>query len=64
MKIAMRTAAAVGLLLSMAACGGNQDEPETSETTEAAFAKNPYPSTYEPYPSGTILCKGVSTSNL
>ena len=60
MKIAMRTAAAVGLLLSMAACGGNQDEPETSETTEAAFAKNPYPSTYEPYPSGTILLQGAT----
>ena len=56
----LRTAGAACLLLFAAACGGPQGEDDTPETDTAAFDKNPYPSTYEPYPSDALLLQGAT----
>ncbi|WP_300393053.1 amidohydrolase [Henriciella sp.] len=61
MKHALRIAGAAVLLMSAAACGGNDSENDKSnQNQEAAFNKDPYPSTYEPYPSNPILLQDAT----
>ena len=60
MKHAWRTASGALLLLGAAACseGGTGDAP--SKAASGAFDKDPFPSTYEPYPSNPVLLQILS----
>ena len=60
MKHAWRTASGALLLLGAAACseGGTGDAP--SKAASGAFDKDPFPSTYEPYPSNPVLLQNAT----
>ena len=62
MKIAMRLAVALSAATFLTACGGGgQDtENDTSGEQAEAFDRDPYPSTYTPYPSGTVLLQNAT----
>lgn len=57
-------ATACALSLGLAACGdgdnGEEDRSNSESATENAFEKNPFPSTYSPYPSTPVLLKGAT----
>jgi imidazolonepropionase-like amidohydrolase len=65
MRHATRLAATLSLAALLTACGS--DDGETAKDTDgeknsetAAFDRNPYPSTYEPYASGTVLLRDAT----
>ncbi|WP_084419232.1 amidohydrolase [Henriciella litoralis] len=66
MKHAIKLMAGAAIAVSLSACdNGKETEPtETTKTakseTSEAFNKNPYPSTYKPYPSETVLLQGAT----
>jgi imidazolonepropionase-like amidohydrolase len=62
MKIAMRLAVALSAATFLTACGGGgQDtENETNGEQAEAFDRDPYPSTYTPYPSGAVLLQNAT----
>ena len=63
MKYGLRTVAALTLLAGVTACGGENADPSNKESTSQAdgtFDKDPYPSTYSPYPSDAILLKDAT----
>ena len=63
---AMRSLVGVGGALALAACsttGGAEEEVETAATNAAvaeSFDKNPYPSTYRPYPGAPTALVGAT----
>ncbi|MEM5517660.1 amidohydrolase [Henriciella sp. AS95] len=64
MKRAIGLATAIICATGLVSCGGDngiESEPENTGSTETAgFDKNPYPSTYEPYPSQPVLLQGAT----
>ncbi|MEO0549255.1 MAG: amidohydrolase [Pseudomonadota bacterium] len=53
--------ALTGLLVMMAACGGGGSSGESSaDEDKVEINLNPYPSTYTPYPSDTVLLKDAT----
>ena len=65
MRHAIRLAATLSIAALLAACGGGTNESDeagnsSGEGSEAAFDKDPYPSTYTPYPSGTVLLQNAT----
>ncbi|WP_084399978.1 amidohydrolase [Henriciella aquimarina] len=62
MKTSLSVAAAVAVLLSVGACGGDggDETPDKQASNEKAFDKDPYPSTYNAYPAGAVLLQGAT----
>ena len=60
MKHGLLTASAALLLLVTTACGDGTPDEGTSPATSGEFEKNPYPSTYKPYPSTPVLLKDAT----
>ena len=62
MKTSLSVAAAVAVLLSVCACGGDggDETPDKQASNEKAFDKDPYPSTYNAYPAGAVLLQGAT----
>ncbi len=59
LKLGMAAAAA----LALAACGGGGDAADSSSESSVeagTINKNPFPSTYSPYPSGVTLIQGAT----
>ena len=65
MKFAMRLAATLSVAALLSACGNSDTDTEengaaSGEEQDAAFNRDPYPSTYEPYPSGPVLLQNAT----
>ena len=59
---ALRTAAIVALAAVVSACASSADRPATASSDGAAqpYARDPYPSTYRPYPGVATLVRNVT----
>ncbi|RAN38288.1 amidohydrolase [Hyphomonas pacifica] len=55
MRISHRLVAGVAAAFMLSACGGGKDEAAEKKEAEITFDKNPYPSTYSPYPNAPVL---------
>ncbi|WP_018147358.1 amidohydrolase [Henriciella marina] len=65
MKFAMRLAATLSVAALLSACGNSdtdtdEEKAAAGEEQEAAFNRNPYPSTYAPYPSRPVLLQNAT----
>ncbi|MGB3625664.1 MAG: amidohydrolase, partial [Henriciella sp.] len=63
MKRAIGVAAVCLLGIGLAACGsedGSETKDPAAKSDEAGFDKDPFPSTYTPYPSGPVLLTGAT----
>ena len=61
MKIAMRLAVALSAATFLTACGGGEStENDTKGEQGEAFDRDPYPSTYTPYPSNAVLIQNAT----
>ena len=61
MKIVMRLAVALSAATFLTACsGGEGSENDTTGDKAEAFDRDPYPSTYTPYPSGSVLLQNAT----
>ena len=47
-------------IIGLAACGESDPGTKSNSTNAAAFDKDPYPSTYTPYPSSPVLLRGAT----
>ena len=47
-------------IIGLAACGESDRGTKSNSTNAAAFDKDPYPSTYTPYPSSPVLLRGAT----
>ena len=48
------------LILALAACGGAEKSTSENGSEAVTIDRNPYPSTYTPYPSQTVLLQGAT----
>ena len=65
MKFAIRLAATLSVAALLSACGTNETDTKdkktgSGEAEEAAFARDPYPSTYKAYPSDAVLLRDAT----
>ncbi len=65
MKNVAYLAAITAVSLSMTACGDDKDKVRNADAASAKsalgnFDKNPYPSTYKPYPSAPVMLTGAT----
>jgi imidazolonepropionase-like amidohydrolase len=61
MKHKLLTMTAIGALALMAtACGGSGDSDKSTSVDKFEIDRNPFPSTYKPYPSGTVLLQNAT----
>ena len=65
MKFAIRLAATLSVAALLSACGTNETDTKdkkagSGEAEEAAFDRDPYPSTYKAYPSDAVLLRDAT----
>ncbi len=60
MRIARLLAATAALTLAMGSAGQAKDKDKKADNPAVSFNKNPYPSTYKPYPGQPVLITGAT----